>query len=89
MRDRGDELLGLMGGDLPISFEVLPEPVVMQSILRPMTGVWLADSNGLSWVTRSPLGAMPTRMLVALPTMMNLMETMGLGVLGQLDEEEF
>lgn len=89
MRDRGDELLGMMGGDIPISFEVLPEPVVMQSILRPMTGVWLADANGLSNITRSPLGAMPTRMLVALPTMMNLMETMGMGVLDQLDEDEF
>jgi hypothetical protein len=89
MRDRGDELLGLMGGDIPISFEVLPEPVVMQSILRPMTGVWLADTNGLSWVTRSPLGAIPTRMLVALPTMMNVMEAMGMGILDQLDEEEF
>jgi hypothetical protein len=89
MRDRGDDLLGLMGGDIPISFDILPEPVVMQSILRPMTGVWLADANGLSNVTRSPLGAMPTRMLVALPTMLNLMETMGMGVLDQLDEEEF
>jgi hypothetical protein len=89
MRDRGDELLSLMGGDIPVSFEVLPEPIVMQSILRPMTGVWLADANGVSNVTRSPLGAMPTRMLVALPTMMNLMETMGLGVLDQLDEDEF
>lgn len=89
MRDRGDELLSLMGGDIPVSFDVLPEPIVMQSILRPMTGVWLADANGVSSVMRSPLGAMPTRMLVALPTMMNLMETMGLGVLDQLDEDEF
>lgn len=89
MRERGDDMLGLMGGQVPISFKVLPEPVVMRSILRPMTGAWLADANGISGITRSPLGAIPTRMLVALPTMMNLMEAMGTGVLGQLDEEEF
>lgn len=89
MRSRGDDLLGMMGGDVPISFEVLPEPVVMRAILRPMTGVWMAHEDGVSSITRSPLGAMPTRLLVAMPTMMNLFESFGMGIADSLDEDEF
>ena len=89
IRDRGDEMLGLMGGDLPMSFEVLPEPVVMRAILRPMTGVLLSDGQGITSVTRSPLGSIPTRMLVAFPTMMNMVEAFGMAVPDRFDEDEF
>lgn len=89
IRDRGDEMLGLMGGDLPMSFEALPEPVVMRAILRPMTGVVLSDGQGITSVTRSPLGSIPTRMLVAFPTMMNMVEAFGMAVPESFDEDEF
>ena len=89
MRERGDDMLSMMGEGLPVSFEMLPEPVVMRAILRPMTGVILSDGQGVTSVTRSPLGAMPTRMLVALPTLMNMVEAMGMGFSSQFDEEEF
>lgn len=89
LRERGDEMLGMMGEDLPMSFEALPEPVVMRAILRPMTGVMLADSQGITSVTRSPLGSIPTRMLVAFPTMMNMFEAFGMAMPDQFDEDEF
>ena len=89
IRDRGDEMLGLMGGDLPMRFEALPEPVVMRAILRPMTGVVLSDGQGITSVTRSPLGSIPTRMLVAFPTMMNMVEAFGMAVPDSFDEDEF
>ena len=61
----------------------------MRAILRPMTGVLLSDDQGITSVTRSPLGSIPTRMLVAFPTMMNMVESFGMVFPDRFDEDEF
>lgn len=90
LRDRGQDVLGTFDGELEINLDLLPERVVLQSILRPMTTASLANENGLTTITRSPLGSIPSRLLMAVPTMMTLFES--LGVMAESDafyEEEF